>query len=51
MAWICKTRGKKYEPYLDGIASRDDLNYLFEEMLGEFTVGHMFVRRRRHSRK
>ena len=26
-----------------GIASRDDLNYLFEEMLGELTVGHMFV--------
>ncbi|HVP45828.1 MAG TPA: PDZ domain-containing protein, partial [Bryobacteraceae bacterium] len=22
---------------------RDDLNYLFEEMLGEMTVGHMFV--------
>ncbi len=34
---------KRYEPYLDGVASRDDLNYLFEEMLGEMTVGHMFV--------
>src|SRR5262249_7148375 len=34
---------KKYEPYLDGIQSRDDLTYLFEEMLGEMTVGHMFV--------
>ncbi len=34
---------KKYEPYLANIASRDDLNYLFEEMLGEMTVGHMFV--------
>src|SRR5580704_4944082 len=34
---------KKYEPYLDQLASRDDLNYLFEEMLGEITVGHMFV--------
>ncbi len=34
---------KKYEPYLAGIASRADLNYLFEEMLGELTVGHMFV--------
>lgn len=34
---------KKYEPYLDNIASRSDLNYLFEEMLGEMTVGHMFV--------
>jgi tricorn protease len=34
---------KKYEPYLENIASRADLNYLFEEMLGEMTVGHMFV--------
>jgi tricorn protease len=34
---------KKYEPYLANIATRDDLNYLFEEMLGEMTVGHMFV--------
>jgi len=34
---------KKYEPYLDGIASRSELTYLFEECLGEMTVGHMFV--------
>jgi tricorn protease len=34
---------KKYQPYLEEIASRDDLNYLFTEMLGEITVGHMFV--------
>jgi tricorn protease len=34
---------KKYEPYLDGIASRDELTYLFAECLGEMTVGHMFV--------
>jgi tricorn protease len=34
---------KKYAPYLENIASRDDLNYLFTEMLGEITVGHMFV--------
>jgi len=34
---------KKYEPFLDTIASRDDLNYLFEEMLGNITIGHMFV--------
>jgi tricorn protease len=38
-----ETIERKYEPYLAGIASRDDLNYLFEEMLGEMTVGHMFV--------
>jgi tricorn protease len=34
---------KKYEPYVDGIASRSELTYLFEECLGEMTVGHMFV--------
>jgi tricorn protease len=34
---------KKYEPYLEGIASRAELTYLFEECLGELTVGHMFV--------
>jgi len=34
---------KKYEPYLDNLASRDDLNYLFTEMLGDITVGHMFA--------
>ena len=34
---------KRYEPYLDGIASRSELTYLFEEALGEMTVGHMFV--------
>jgi tricorn protease len=35
---------KAYAPYLDGIASRDDLNVLFEEMTGNISVGHMFVR-------
>jgi tricorn protease len=34
---------KKYEPYLEGIASRAELTYLFNECLGEVTVGHMFV--------
>src|SRR5579862_5889862 len=34
---------KKYASYLDGIASRGELTYLFEECLGELTVGHMFV--------
>jgi tricorn protease len=34
---------KKYAAYLGGIASREDLNYLFEEMLGELTCGHVFV--------
>lgn len=34
---------KKYAPYLEGIGGRGDLNYLFVEMLGEITIGHMFV--------
>jgi tricorn protease len=38
-----KAAEKKYEPYLANIASRGDLNYLFAEMLGELTVGHLSV--------
>jgi tricorn protease len=38
-----KAAEEKYAVYLDGIASRQDLNYLFEEMLGELTCGHVFV--------
>jgi len=34
----------KYQPYLKNIGGRADLNYLFEEMLGEVTIGHMFIR-------
>ena len=34
----------KYEPYLAGLGSRSDLDYLLEEMLGEITIGHMFIR-------
>jgi tricorn protease len=34
---------KRYAPYLDGLASRADLNYLFSEMLGELSVGHLYV--------
>ncbi len=33
----------KYRPYLDGLASRSEFTYLSIEMLGEVTVGHMFV--------
>ena len=32
-----------YEPYLAGVGNRDDLNYLFAEMLGELTVSHLAV--------
>jgi len=34
---------KTYQPYLAGVGGRGDLNYLFVEMLGEVTIGHMFV--------
>ena len=34
---------RKYAPYLKGVGGRADLNHLFQEMLGEMTVGHMFV--------
>jgi tricorn protease len=34
---------KKYEPYLAGVASRADLNYLFNEMLGNITIGHLYI--------
>lgn len=32
---------KRYEPYVESIASRADLNYIFQEMLSAFSVGHM----------
>ncbi|MGA8599551.1 MAG: PDZ domain-containing protein [Bryobacteraceae bacterium] len=32
-----------YSPWVDGISSRSELTYLFNEMLGNMTVGHMFV--------
>jgi tricorn protease len=34
---------KKYAPYLKGAGGRADINHLFEEMLGEITIGHMFI--------
>jgi len=33
----------KYQPYVEGLGSRDELNYLFEEALGEIQLGHVFV--------
>ena len=33
----------RYKPYLDGLASRAEFTYLSTEMLGEITIGHMFV--------
>ncbi|HEX4239817.1 MAG TPA: PDZ domain-containing protein [Steroidobacteraceae bacterium] len=32
---------RRYEPYVAAIASRADLNYIFQEMLGAFSVGHL----------
>jgi len=34
---------KAYSRYLPGIASREDLNYLFREMIGKLSTGHTFV--------
>ncbi len=33
----------RFAPYLDGLASRGDLNFLFRRMLSYISVGHMFV--------
>jgi tricorn protease len=38
-----KAAERKYATFLDGIASRADLNTLFEEMLGELTSSHVFA--------
>jgi tricorn protease len=35
---------RRFEPYLAGLGGRDDLTFLFEEMLSYIAVGHMFVR-------
>ena len=32
-----------YAPFLDGVASREDLNRLFREMTGNLVLGHTFV--------
>src|SRR5260370_4889433 len=34
---------KNYAPHLEAITSRSELTYLFQDSLGELTVGHMFV--------
>ncbi|MGA3048767.1 MAG: PDZ domain-containing protein [Terracidiphilus sp.] len=38
----------RYKPYLDGLAARSEFTYLSTEMLGEITIGHMFVGGPRH---
>ena len=32
---------KRLEPYVDSVSSRTDLNYIFQEMLSGFSVGHL----------
>ncbi|MEQ1823587.1 MAG: PDZ domain-containing protein [Fimbriimonadaceae bacterium] len=39
-----KVMHSRYAPFLKNIASRDDLNYLFTDMLGEIVIGHMWAR-------
>jgi len=39
-----KAAEKQYQPYLQSVAHRSDLSYLFREMLNQITVGHMFIR-------
>ena len=34
---------KSYAKWLDGLGSRADLDYLFQEVFGNLTVGHLFV--------
>jgi tricorn protease len=34
---------EKYAPFVQAAGGRADINHLFEEMLGELSVGHMFV--------
>jgi tricorn protease len=34
---------KQYTKYLDGLAHRVDLNYLFNDMLGELSLGHTYI--------
>lgn len=35
---------KHYEPYLENVGSRIDFSYLLADMLGEISVGHMYIR-------
>jgi tricorn protease len=34
---------KQYAPYADAVAHRVELNYLFQEIFGNLTVGHLYV--------
>jgi tricorn protease len=34
---------RTYGPYLNSVVHREDLNYLFREMLNQISVGHMYI--------
>lgn len=34
---------KRYEPFIEGVMSRRDLNYVFADMMGEVSAGHLSV--------
>jgi len=38
-----KATEQRYEPYLEAVAHRADLSYLFQEMLGNLVLGHTYV--------
>jgi tricorn protease len=38
-----KQAERVYAPFVEGIASREDLNQLFREMIGNLVLGHSFV--------
>lgn len=38
-----KTTMARYEPFLDAVGSRGDLNYLISDMMGEVTASHLGV--------
>ena len=38
-----KAAEARYAPWVEGLRSRGDLNVLFEEMLGELTLGHVYI--------
>ena len=40
LEWAVST----YAPYVKSVRHQSDLTYLFNEMLGQLTIGHMFVR-------
>jgi len=38
-----KSLAATYQPYVDNVMSRVDLNYIFADMLGEITAQHIYI--------